>query len=120
MTQVDVHGVFEHKLAHVLDLSNSDIAAQQNTLITVAELNELASYPVTVDLLSQTRAGIHLAKLSKTHPNPAVREAATSTSSAWRTTISAGQLGHYLQQRGNVSVPSSSCAGLLRMYARNS
>ncbi|KAL3152171.1 Transcription elongation factor A protein 2 [Trebouxia sp. C0010 RCD-2024] len=120
MTQVEINEAFEHKLAHVLNLSNSDIAAQQNTLVTVAELKELASYPVTVDLLSQTRAGIHLAKLSKNHPNPEVREAATSTSSAWRTTISASQLGHYLQQRGNVSVPSSSCAGLLPMYARNS
>ena len=115
-----MNGAFEQKLAHVLDLSNTDIVAQQNTLVTVAELNELASYPVTVALLSQTRAGIHLAKLSKTHPKPEVREAAMSTSAAWRSTISTGQLGHYLQQRGNVSVPSSSCAGLLPMYASKS
>jgi len=35
---------------------------------------------------------------------------------AWRSTITTGQLGNYLQQRANVSIPSSSCAGLLPMF----
>lgn len=115
--QVDVNGSLEQKLAHILDMIDSDIVPQHNL---VAELKALASYPVTVALLSKTRAGVQLAKLSKSHPDLEVREAAMSTSAAWRTTISADQLGHYLQQRGNVSVPSSSCAGLLPMYAGKS
>lgn len=86
----------------------------------MTELNELAAYPVTVALLSQTRAGGQLAQLSRNHPNSAVQEAARSTSAAWRSTITSGQLGHYLQQRGDVSIPSSSCAGLLPMYAGKS
>ena len=117
--QVDVfaHGSFEQKLKHILDLSCGNDPEQQDI---VTELNELASYPVTVGLLSETGAGGQLAKLSKRHPHADVREAATSTSAAWRSTVTSGQLGHYLQQRGNVSVPSSSCAGLLPMYAAKS
>lgn len=116
-TQVGAGGTFEQKLTTALDLSYGNGAKNQDA---VNELTELASYPVTVALLSQTGAGGQLAKLSKNHPDSDVREAATATSAAWRGTITSGQLGHYLQQRGNVSIPSSSCAGLLPMYTRES
>ena len=116
-TQVGADRTFEQKLKNALDLSTGSEPENQDA---VTELTELASYPVTVALLSQTGAGGQLAKLSQNHPDSEVREAATATSAAWRSTIISGQLGHYLQQRGNVSIPSSSCAGLLPVYTRES
>lgn len=117
-TQVGADGTFEQKLKNALDLSYGNEAKSQEA---VTELTELAAYPVTVALLSQTGAGGQLAKLSKNHSDSEIREAATATSAAWRNTIiTSGQLGHYLQQRGNVSIPSSSCAGLIPMYTRES
>ena len=113
--QVGADPAFEQKLKNALDLSYGSEPKNQDA---VTELTELASYPVTVALLSQTAAGGQLAKLSQNHPESEVREAATATSAAWRSTIVSGQLGHYLQQRGNVSTPSCSCAGLLPMYTR--
>ena len=103
-TQVVADGTFEQKLKNALDLSYGNEAKNQDS---VTELTELASYPVTVDLLSQTGAGGQLAKLSRNHPDSEIREAATATSTAWRSTIISGQLGHYLQQRGNVLLASA-------------
>ena len=89
---------------------------KSDTASAVAELKKLSAYPVTVLHLSRTGAGAQLGKLSRDHPDDDLREAAKDTLAAWRSTITTGQLGVYLQQRDNVSIPSSSCAGLLPMF----
>ena len=117
---MQVDETLEQKLAHVLEHSYGNDSQDADFGLALNELRDLAAYPVTIALLSQTGAGALLAKLSKDHPDETIREAALAVSAAWRSTITIGsQLGHYLQQRGKVSVPSSSCAGLLPMFTEN-
>ena len=111
---------FEGKVSDVLTQTYDAEGEQGDNASAIAGLKQLSGYPVTIERLSQTGAGAHLARLSKEHPDNEVKEAALATLAAWRTTINAGQLGDYLQQRGNVSIPSSSCAGLLPMFHRRS
>lgn len=107
---------FEGRVKEVLKQSYAASNGGGDTACAIAKLKDLSAYPVTVLHLSQTGAGAQLAKLSKDHPDSELREAAKATVLAWRSTITTGQLGDYLQQRANVSIPSSSCAGLLPMF----
>ena len=107
---------FEGRVKDVLKQSYAASSDDGDTACAIVKLKDLSAYPVTVLHLSQTGAGSQLAKLSNDHPDSELREAAKATILAWRSTITTGQLGDYLQQRANVSIPSSSCAGLLPMF----
>lgn len=107
---------FEGRVKEVLKQSYAASNDNGDTACAIAKLKDLSAYPVTVLHLSQTGAGAQLAKLSNDHPDIKIREAAKATVLAWRSAITTGQLGDYLQQRANVSIPSSSCAGLLPMF----
>ena len=111
---------FESRVSEVLQHSYGSSDQKADTGRAIAELKRLSTYPVTIAHLSQTGAGGSLTKLSREHPDQHLREAVLATLAAWRSTImAAGQLGQYLQQRGNVSIPSSSCAGLRGVYQQS-
>ena len=117
--QLQADAAFEASVSEVLHYSYGSNDHNADTDRAIAELKRLSTYPVTVAHLSQTGAGGSLSKLSREHPDQQLRDAVQATLAAWRSTIMAGQLGDYLQQRGNVSIPSSSCAGLQGVYQQS-
>ena len=97
------------------DSENSDLNAAEIT----KHLHFLSQFPVSIELLNDTDAGEQVSSLEKEHPDQGVRDAAQSTLKAWRASVLASQLGAHLQDRGNVSIPSSSCSGLVGVYGKD-
>lgn len=114
--------VFIATLAKLLDAEqDEDLQDQEPTIAEIVkDLHILTDFPVTVELLNETDAGEQISYLATEHTDSRVKEAAQATLKAWRASMLSTQLGSHLQNRGNVFIPSSNCAGLKGVYSKGS